>query len=128
MNVYPDGGVSRLRVWGTATQEGRNASASSLVSVRTRCGVDLGIKLSLGQVEALDALAIPHALRCEQRCPVGRPRAWIDNQGCLPTRSATSRRAGAEIFPCVRHMRCPLPSVTNTYASADPTNPSLPKV
>jgi allantoicase len=27
LNVYPDGGVSRLRVWGTATQEGRRAAA-----------------------------------------------------------------------------------------------------
>jgi allantoicase len=27
MNVYPDGGVSRLRVWGTATEAGRRAAA-----------------------------------------------------------------------------------------------------
>jgi len=27
MNVYPDGGVSRLRVWGVATEEGRRAAA-----------------------------------------------------------------------------------------------------
>jgi len=27
LNVYPDGGVSRLRVWGTATEEGRRAAA-----------------------------------------------------------------------------------------------------
>jgi allantoicase len=27
MNVFPDGGVSRLRVWGVATEEGRRAAA-----------------------------------------------------------------------------------------------------
>jgi allantoicase len=27
LNVFPDGGVSRMRVWGTATEEGRRAAA-----------------------------------------------------------------------------------------------------
>jgi allantoicase len=32
LNVYPDGGVSRLRVWGTATVEGRRAAAVDRVN------------------------------------------------------------------------------------------------
>lgn len=32
MNVYPDGGVSRLRVWGTATETGRRAAAVQRVN------------------------------------------------------------------------------------------------
>jgi len=32
LNVYPDGGVSRLRVWGTATETGRRAAAVQRVN------------------------------------------------------------------------------------------------
>lgn len=32
LNVYPDGGVSRLRVWGTATEAGRRAAAVQRVN------------------------------------------------------------------------------------------------
>lgn len=32
LNVYPDGGVSRLRVWGTATQNGRREAAVARVN------------------------------------------------------------------------------------------------
>ncbi len=32
LNVYPDGGVSRLRVWGTATESGRRAAAVRYVN------------------------------------------------------------------------------------------------
>ncbi len=34
LNVYPDGGVSRLRVWGTATESGRRAAAVRHVNTR----------------------------------------------------------------------------------------------
>ncbi len=40
LNVYPDGGVSRLRVWGTATERDdapRRCSASTRSFIRTSC-------------------------------------------------------------------------------------------
>jgi allantoicase len=35
LNVYPDGGVSRLRVWGRATERGRAAAATGHLNTRT---------------------------------------------------------------------------------------------
>jgi allantoicase len=35
LNVYPDGGVSRLRVWGRATEGGRAAAATRQLNTRT---------------------------------------------------------------------------------------------
>jgi allantoicase len=51
LNVFPDGGVSRLRVWGTATAEGRRAAAVRRVNtlfdasqLRTVCASDRWIE------------------------------------------------------------------------------------
>ena len=38
LNVYPDGGVSRLRVWGTATEAGRRAAAVQRVNTLFNAG------------------------------------------------------------------------------------------
>src|SRR5204862_6195790 len=35
LNVYPDGGVSRLRVWGRATERGRAQAATRHLNTRT---------------------------------------------------------------------------------------------
>ena len=41
LNVYPDGGVSRLRVWGKATQNGRRAAAVRHVNTLANAGHEL---------------------------------------------------------------------------------------
>ena len=53
LNVYPDGGVSRMRVWGTATEQGRRAAAVRLVNALLDPGVLLNVNASKTWAEAM---------------------------------------------------------------------------
>jgi allantoicase len=55
LNVYPDGGVSRLRVWGTATVEGRRAAAVQRVNTLFHAGELRKVCASSRWVEAMMA-------------------------------------------------------------------------
>jgi allantoicase len=53
LNVYPDGGVSRMRVWGTATENGRRAAAVKHVNALLDRDVLLRVNASKTWADAL---------------------------------------------------------------------------
>ncbi len=54
LNVYPDGGVSRMRVWGVATEEGRRAAAVRRVNTLLDPRVLLTVNASTTWANAMD--------------------------------------------------------------------------
>jgi len=55
MNVFPDGGVSRLRVWGKATEDGRRAAAVRYIN--TLAEASAGLQSCCGSSKWADAVA-----------------------------------------------------------------------
>ncbi|MGZ8853452.1 MAG: allantoicase [Thermoanaerobaculia bacterium] len=76
LNVFPDGGVSRLRVWGKATEEGRRAAVVRYVNTLAEPERDL--QSCCGSSKWVDAVAEARPFEDWKELTAAADRIWSD--------------------------------------------------